>query len=77
MITTDTPISINSMSAVDIASSIIRLNGDRVTVRGELVLFDGIMSSTTADLKINNNLDFTNKPLKISMYLKTVRLLRI
>ena len=64
LISTDSALSINSMMSVDIDSSIIRLNGDRVTVRGELVLFNGIMSSTTADLKINNNTDFTNKTLK-------------
>ena len=37
---------------------------DDVVVRGGLVLFNGVMSATTTDLKITNNTDFTNKDVK-------------
>ena len=46
------------------STKITLFSTDDVVVRGGFVLFNGVMSATTVDLKINNNTDFTNKTLK-------------
>jgi len=43
------------------STKITLFSTDDVVVRGGFVLFNGVMSATTVDLKINNNTDFTNK----------------